>query len=108
MRRGQVVEADRHPRLALQQRVVEDARVVAAVEDEVGDLEPVRGHETARAARDLQDHRLGVTGAEGVDHTVGADAVGDQLGGAAHVLAGGLGDVTEDVQALFGEALGAD
>jgi hypothetical protein len=49
-----------------------------------------------------------VAGAEGVDHAVGADAPDEQFGGAAHVLAGGLGDVTEDVQALFGEALGAD
>lgn len=67
----------------------------------VGTRPPARPH-------DLEDHRLGVAGAEGLDHAVGADAPCYQVGGAGHVLAGGLGDVLEDGQALPSETLGTD
>lgn len=50
VRVGELVEARGHTCLALQERVVENARVVAAVEHEVGDAQAVGGHQTSCAA----------------------------------------------------------
>lgn len=81
--------------------------MVAAEEDEVGHLDPVGGHEAARAAGEFEDQGLGVAGAEGLDDAVLADTVGDQRRGGAHVGARGPGETVQDGQALAREAVGA-
>lgn len=106
-RGGEGVAAGGDAGVALQERVAEDAGVLAAVEDEVGDADPVGGDQPARAACDFEDQGLGVAGAEGLDDPVGADAVGDRSGGPGDVGAGGLGEAVEGGETLAGEAFGA-
>jgi hypothetical protein len=108
LRGSQLVELVGDCGVALQLRVGEHVARGVAVQHQVVQGKPVGGHQPAGPGDQFRGERLGVAGAERLEHPAGAQAGGDQVGGGADRVGAGVDEPVEHRTDGVGVPLGTD